>query len=319
MHNGLNYNKDNKEEIAPSCDDCAYRDVKIAFRVSDAEQIDRIINVAQITDTKTDYDTDDYKIQDIDSKPNNYGNIYDDDKSREDDEDIAVIIPDKFSLALNKWISSYQVIVSGKVQEFITGQDATSTESEKYTDKLAKIDVDGNKLNKTNVIVKYGIRITNNGDIPGYVKEITDYIPVGMEFIQEDNINLQTGKPYWVLSGNQAITSDGYQDIMNTLLQPGEYIELTINLRWKSSSENMDLKVNLAEISMDANDWNVKDCNSELGNLAQDEDDIDKVPLLITVKTGEYMIHYATIIGGLSLLLVIVIFLKKKVINQDRG
>jgi len=140
-----------------------------------------------------------------------------------------------------------------------------------------------------------------------------------MEFMQEDNINPQTGKPYWVLSGNQAITSDGYEDIMNTLLNPGEYVELTINLRWKSSSENMDLKVNLAEISMDANDWNVKDCNSTTGNLAQAEDDIDKVPLLITVKTGEYMIHYATIIGGLSLLLVIVIFLKKKVINQDRG
>lgn len=314
-HDGLNYSTSEEAIIANACDNCAYQEVKLEVRVTDC--YDKIVNIAQIAETKTPYDSEDKKIEDIDSIPDSYKDSdyrEEEGKSREDDEDIAVIVPRKFNLELKKWISKYTVIVGKDSKEYVTTQTSETSDKEKSEDKIVKIDIKSNKVNKTDVIINYNIRVTNNGDLEGYVNEITDYIPQGLEFVQEDNIS-ETGEEYWTLNGtDQIVTGDAYNKVLeNTLLQPGEYIEVSVKLRWVQDVENFGLITNYAEISKDRNIYNVKDYNSTTNNFIEttDEDDTDKVPVYFAVETGEYMIKYFVIIGGLITVLFALVVMKR--------
>lgn len=305
MHKGLNYSGNKDAILGTSCDECNYRDVKLALRVTNSGGADKIVNIAQIGEHSSDYDTDTYKVQDVDSIPDSYGYTYKEGKDREDDEDIAVIIPKTFNLKLDKWINSYTIVQDGKATNYVTGQDADTTTEEKYGEKLVKIDLAESKLKDTDIIINYSFRVTNIGDLPGYVKELTDYIPVGMELATGDN------KDNWTLDGNQAVTTKGYEEKMNTLLNSGEYVDFELKLRWNKSKENLDVKTNTAEISKDYNFWGVEDENSMPGNLEKGEDDMAEVPVLLTVQTGERLIKYMIIFTSLSAMLVVVILIKK--------
>lgn len=314
-HKGLNYSTSEEATIANACDNCAYQEVKLEVRVTDC--YDKIVNIAQIAETKTPYDKENQKIEDIDSIPDSYKDSdyrEEEGKSREDDEDIAVIVPRRFGLELKKWISNYTVIVGKDSKEYVTTQTAETSDKEKSEEKIVKIDIKSNKVNKTDVIINYNMRVTNNGDLEGYVDEITDYIPQGLEFVQEDNIS-ETGEEYWTLNGtDQIVTGEAYNQILeNTLLQPGEYIEVSVKLRWVQDVENFGLITNYAEISKDRNIYNVKDYNSTPSNFVEttDEDDTDKVPVYLAVETGEYMIKYYIIIGGLMTVLFALVAMKR--------
>lgn len=105
--------------------------------------------------------------------------------------------------------------------------------------------------------------------IAGYAKEVKDYIPEGLEFNKEDN-------PLWTENSEGIITTDQLKD---TLLQPGESKVVTVLLTWKNSQDNMGLKVNVAEISKDYNEFNTPDIDSTPDNKADGEDDIDDAQL----------------------------------------
>ena len=65
------------------------------------------------------------------------------------------------------------------------------------------------KLKDVTVKFKYSIRVINEGDIEGYAKEVTDYIPEGLKFVASDN-------PGWTDKGNNVITT---RLLENTLLK----------------------------------------------------------------------------------------------------
>ena len=56
-------------------------------------------------------------------------------------------------------------------------------------------------MNSLTVKFEYQIRITNEGMIEGYAKEIKDYIPEGLMFNKEDN-------PLWKDESDGIITTD---------------------------------------------------------------------------------------------------------------
>lgn len=323
-HVGYNYNKGENEE--KSCDKCAYKDIQVAFKVGDTvtenkQNIDRIINLAQITKHKTVIDTEDCKYADIDSTPGNYETDFEEGKTREDDEDIAVIVPEKYDLALQKWITSYTKTVGDQEETITTEQNHETTVEEKNNDKLVKIDLAEKDLSKTTIKIKYAIRVENEGEIPGYAKELTDYIPVGTEFHQEDNLNAE-GKPYWTMDGDKAVTAEAYEEQLNTILQPGDSHLFYITLRWTNDKNNLGLKNNWVEISKDGNDWTVPDVDSDPENMLEErtphywEDEEDEVPFLLTVKTGESMIKYALIFIILLAALGGALLIRRKVKNM---
>ena len=150
--------------------------------------------------------------------------------------------------------------------------------------------------------------LSNEGEIAGYAKEITDYIPEGLRFVQEDNPDWYTREP---LNGKERVAT---KLLENTLLQPGESATVSILLTWINGQDNMGLKTNIAEISQDYNDSNTPDIDSVPDNFKEDEDDIDDAPVMLTVALGDAKLYI-----GIAALVVIalgggVFIIKKYVI-----
>ena len=254
-----------------------YRDIKIAFKVTytanTIQEAARIItNEAQIS-----ADSDD----DIDSYPHR-DEVYDYDEDNEDDIDFEKIKVKYFDLSLLKWVAQTKVTLNGKTTVTDTGHTAETSKNE----APVKIEIKEKDINKINIKYIYTIRVTNEGEIEGYVKEITDYIPQGLKFEEADN-------PDWYIISDGVI---GTKALENTLLKPGEYAEVQVVLTWINGKDNFGEKINLAEISQDYNDSETPDIDSTPDNKVPEEDDIDDAPVIITVKTGSEQIYIGLVL-----------------------
>ena len=251
-----------------------YRDLKIAFRVTEPNTSDRIlVNTAEISD---DRDENNDPIDDIDSTPDNNNEW-----NEEDDLDKEFIKVKYFDLALKKWVSRAIVTNQDGSQNIIE----TGHTGDENPEPPAKVDLGRQDINKVVVKFEFQIKITNEGEIAGYATEVTDYIPEGLKFIQEDN-------PLWYprepLNGKERV---GTQQLANTLLQPGESATISILLTWINDPNNMGLKTNIAEISQDDNDSDTPDIDSTPDNFTDGEDDIDDAPVMLTVALGDTKIY----------------------------
>ncbi len=269
----------------------SYKDIKIAFKVKDPNSNTYIItNHAQISD---DSDKDGKPIEDIDSVPDEWN-------EGEDDQDVEHVKVEYFDLALLKYVTKAIVIENG--QERITETGYNGLED---PEPVVKVEIKKKQLK--NVIVKfaYGIKITNEGDIPGYAKEITDYVPAGLRFEAADN-------PGWTDEGNNVIST---RLLEGTLLQPGESATVEVVLTWINGANNLGEKINTAEISEDYNDHgDVPDRDSTPDNQVPGEDDIDIAKVILAISTGIGQTFFGLTIGLLSVVLVGIVLIKKFVL-----
>ena len=264
-----------------------YKDVKLAFKVIEPNGSERVlINYAQISE---DTDENGDEVDDRDSKTNEWN-------EGEDDQDIEKVRVPIFDLALRKWVTQAIVIENGKQTVTNTGHDAWDDPED-----VVKVELHRKKLTDVTVKFRYSIRVYNQGEIAGYAKEVTDYIPAGLKFVAEDNKG-------WTDEGNNVIST---RLLENTLLQPGEFADVEVLLTWINGTDNLGLKVNTAEISEDYNEKHVPDKDSVPDNKKPGEDDIDDAPVMLSVSTGSEVTYFAL---GLGILVVIAggIFLIKK-------
>ena len=272
-----------EEEISETNPD--YRDVKVAFRVVEPNTSDKIlVNSAQIQEDENENGE---PVDDIDSTPGEWN-------EGEDDQDKEYVKLTYFDLSLRKWVTQAIVIENGKETITQTGHTA-----EMDPEPVVKVELHRKKLDQVTVKFRYSIRVTNEGDIAGYAKEITDYVPEGLRFIAEDN-------PGWTDEGNNVIST---RLLENTLLQPGESAEVEVLLTWINGSNNLGLKTNTAEISEDYNDKGAPDIDSTPDNKVPGEDDIDDAEVILSISTGQARIYYTlgfivliTIGGGVFLI-----------------
>lgn len=247
-----------------------YKEVSVYLRVTEQAPIGEVItNEAAITE---DTDHEGNKVDDRDSDTEKWVKYEDD----EDYDKIIIPKPQIFDLSLRKWVTQAIVIENGQEKVTLTGH-----KPEDNPEQVVKVELDRKNLKNIQVKFKYSIRITNEGEIAGYAKEITDYIPEGLKFVATEN-------PEWKEKGNNVIAT---KKLENTLLQPGETADVEVLLNWVNSSDNMGLKVNLAEISEDYNDQNVPDIDSTPNNKKMGEDDIDDAPVLLSVTTGQARLY----------------------------
>ena len=212
---------------------------------------------------------------------------------------ITITIPNEkkvFDLALRKWVT--QAIVTENGQTYVTD---TGHKAEDEPEEIVKVDLKKSKLNDVVVKFNYSIRVTNEGEIAGYAKEVSDYIPNGLKFVAEDNSN-------WTEKDGKIVT----RALENTLLQPGESAEVEVLLTWVNSANNMGVMINTAEISEDYNDYGIPDRDSTPNNKVPGEDDIDDAPVMLTVKTGSDIIIYISVACGILAILGAGIFGIKK-------
>ena len=270
----------------------SYVDIQITFQVvfdaKSKEDSDRTLkNIAQISKDSND---------DVDSDPRR-DDVYneEDETKNEDDIDEEKVIVKYFDLSLLKWVSKTIVTVNGETQEKETGNSGLPT------DVMPKVEIKSKEISKVKVKFEYVIKVTNEGQIPGYALEIKDYIPEGLKFVQEDN-------PDWYEVEGEANTI-ATDKIALQQLQPGESAEVTVILEWINGTENFGEKINNAEISKDYNDSETPDADSTPDNKEKEEDDIDEASVILSVKTGQGRIYYMlgviiilTVSGGIILI-----------------
>ena len=267
-----------------------YKDIKIAFKVKDPGSNTYIItNHAQISD---DTDENGNEIKDKDSETDKWN-------EGEDDQDIENVKVEYFDLSILKFVS--KVIVQENGQEKIT---QTGYNGHEDPEPVVKVELHKKKLQDVVVKFGYGITVTNEGDIPGYATELTDYIPEGLKFETSDN-------PNWVDEGNNVIST---KQLENTLLQPGESATVEVVLTWINGPDNMALKTNTVEISEDKNQYDLPDRDSTPDNRKEGEDDIDIAKVILAVSTGKGKTYFILATGLLAIIATGVITIKKFVL-----
>ena len=266
-----------------------YKDVRVAFKVTEPNTSDRIIiNHAQISEDKDEEGED---VTDIDSTPDEWN-------EGEDDQDIEKIYVQYFDLALRKWVSQVILIEDGVEKVKDTGHYA-----EQDPEPVVRVDLNQNRIDNTIIKFKYQIRITNEGEIAGYATEISDYIPEGLEFNQADN-------PLWQEVDGKIVTDQ----LKDTILQPGESATVEVILTWINDEENMGVMINTAEISEDYNESGTPDIDSTPNNKVEGEDDIDDAPVALTMVTGSAPLYIGLTAGTLAIIAGGVFLIKKYVI-----
>lgn len=201
----------------------------------------------------------------------------------------------KFDLKLDKYIS--KVEVKNKLGTKIASYDKG---------KIAKMEIDAKQLNNSIVAVEYQIDITNEGDVPGYANEIVDYIPVDLNFKENQNLG-------WKDTGEGRIINT---ELKNTVINSGETKTLKLILTKEMTQDSTGTSINIAEINKSSNDYAINDSDSIAGNKKDKEDDISSAELIISVRTGLPIMYISIVIIIIGIIGVGVYLIKKKVIKN---
>ena len=210
--------------------------------------------------------------------------------------DIGLITSTLFDMELNKYVS--KIIV----------QTNNGTKTYEYGDsKLAKVEIRAKELQGATVIIEYKIKITNKGEVAGYVRNIADYMPAQLQFNSELNTD-------WYQQGTDLYNSS----LANTPIQPGETKELSLTLTKSMTEESTGLVNNTAEIAECYNEPGLEDINSIPGNRAQGENDMDSADVIISVSTGAMITYIGLTISVLVLIAIGAYLIQRKLFTDKR-
>lgn len=184
--------------------------------------------------------------------------------------DIGLTNKNLFDLKIDKYITK------------VTSQEGKKNKSNNYDNsKLAKIDIDGKKMDNASLVVEYKLVVTNEGNTPGYAKKIADYVPSEFKFSSELNKDWYLGEKGEVISSSLA----------NTVINPGESKEIKLVLTKKLDENSNGVVDNTAEIKETYNQYGVKDVDSVENNKKSGEDDMSSATLIIGIKTGRIVMY----------------------------
>ena len=125
------------------------------------------------------------------------------------------------------------------------------------------------------------MKITNNGSVAGYAKNIEDNLPATLTFNSEMNKD-------WYKSGTKIYNTS----LANTLIKPGESKEVTLVLTKTMTESNTGLINNKASISVSSNVDGIEDKNN---NDSQ-------ANVIISVSTGALVSYIAVVLGLFGIL-----------------
>lgn len=177
---------------------------------------------------------------------------------------LGLVTSQMFDMKLDKYVS--KVII----------QNSKGTRANEYADEtLAKVEINKNQVAETTAIIEYKIRITNQGEVSGYVRKVADYLPTGMTFNSELNGT-------WYQTENTLYTTS----LANEKIEPGETKEVTLTLTKRMTVNNTGSIMNTAEIAEVYNEQGLADINSTPANKVETENDFGKAEVILSVGTG---------------------------------
>lgn len=166
------------------------------------------------------------------------------------------VINKNFDMSVNKGITK------------ITVNDNVKTEKYDFNAvNTAKVEIDGKNIKGSLVLVEYEIAITNNGEVAGYAKAISDKIPEGMKFSSELNKDWyeKDGKIYSIALANKC-------------LQPGETAIVKLILTKEMNDDKVIALVNNATLEETFNDYLIPD--------QKEDNNKTEATLIISLTTG---------------------------------
>lgn len=197
----------------------------------------------------------------------------------------------EFNLRVDTWVSN--VTMNGMDK----GGKTLPTKDDIY-----KLDIHRKQVNTAEVKVTYKIRVSNIGETEGSAITITDSVPSGFSYYQEDN----------VLAWNKAGETLTTTELKGQTIKPGENKEIELVLRWNKGEANLKEKVNTVTLS-------------ETQSLAgfeetKQEDNVSTATMLISIATGmddekDKMIIITSVLGILTLILGALVYTKR---NQGK-
>ena len=210
--------------------------------------------------------------------------------------DIGLIEASTFDLQLDKYVSE------------VTVQTRNGTTQYSYGDqRLARVEIHSRQINGATVVIKYRIKITNTGEVAGYVQNLIDYIPSDLRFNSELNSD-------WYQSSNNLQNNS----LSNTAIEPGEEKTVELVLIKSMTGDNTGTVINIAEIGQASNTQGLTDIDSTPGNNNSSEDDYGRTELIIGVATGGVVTYIAIIFVILAIVGAGVFIIKKKVLKKDK-
>lgn len=218
----------------------------------------------------------------IEIKDNNVSNI-----------NIGLIELKDFAFRLDKYVSRILI------------QNSIGTTVKEYTNAtVAKVELDAKKLSGTNVIIEYEIKVTNVGEIDGYVRKIVDYAPNDLKFSSELNKE-------WYQVGSDLFSTK----FANEKIPAGESRKIKLTLTKAVTENNIGLTNNTAEIAESYNELGIKDSKSIPGNKAQGEIDFGSADTILSFKTGGdvYVAVIAVLIAIIGSVIFIIFIRKQKI------
>lgn len=200
----------------------------------------------------------------------------------------------EFDLRLDKYITKITVINDNGTTTYNFGEE-----------KLAKIEISAKQFVKSTVIVEYEIKVTNEGDIAGYVTSIADYMPNELTFNSEMNTEW-----YKDSSGNLYSIQLEPKEI-----KPGESQTVKLVLTKSLTSNSAGTITNVAEIAESINLENISEKDSIASNKKAGEDDISEASLIISISTGGPALYIGIVLISLMVIGTGIYLIDKKVLK----
>lgn len=204
--------------------------------------------------------------------------------------DIGLVDKTNFDMKLEKTISN--IIV----------KNDEGTRAYDYKDvKDGKIEIRSKYFKSTVLDIAYNFKLTNEGDVSGYVNLIQDYLPENVQVV----LNRSEG---WYVSEDNNLY---YNGLAGEEIEPGETKEFTLVLRKDLSNGEAVKLVNSAEIIEVTNNFGLLDRDSIENNKMENEDDLGVATLLIAVATGHSVQYITTTLIIIIMISVIMIVIMK--------
>lgn len=205
--------------------------------------------------------------------------------------DMGLIYNKKFDIKLDKLISK------------VTVQNKEGVKTYNYSDStMGQVPITGKNIAGSIIVAEYKIRVTNEGNLAGYVKNIVDYMPKEMKFNSDLN-------PNWY-AGNDGNLYN--KELAEQIINPGQSKEITLILTKQMADNNTVIVNNLAEVYEDYNELGIKDIDSTAKNQAQGEDDLGSANVIITVRTGGAVVYTGIALVSLIILGAGIYIIRKK-------
>ena len=208
--------------------------------------------------------------------------------------DIGLANAKIFDLKLSKTINKIKI------------SNAQGVDTIEYNDStFAKKEIKAKYLSGSLVVIEYKIKVTNEGEIPGYVQEIVDYLPAGLDFNSSLNKD-------WYKEGENLYS----KSLSNKKINPGKSEELTLILTKNMTESNTGLINNKAEISKAYNTLGIEDIDSKFGNKQGNEDDLGSADVIISVSTGAVISYVVVTLSMIIIIGIVTLVGSKKIVNN---